>query len=134
MKPFFVLANAALLLSLVGCGYEGPEVGQVYGTLTIDGKPASGILVNFTPVEGGRSSSGTTNEEGYYELIYSPSAMGALPGKHMVTITPPGLPLEVEAGGSSAPLVSNAIPRKYLQMKKEVEVKPGENTIDLTYP
>jgi hypothetical protein len=136
MNRICVLASALLVLPLVGCGgTDIPEVGEVSGTVTIDGKPTSGILVSFIPTGGGRPSSGVTNDEGYYELQYSPNAMGALLGTHKVSIVAPEESTVDNPGERSAPLVAkSAIPQKYLDMKKEVEVKAGDNTVDLKYP
>lgn len=133
MKLPCVLASALLVLHLTGCGPSGPELGTVEGTLTIDGEPASGVRVTFMPEGEGRPSSGTTDGSGHYELAYSSSHMGALPGKHAVGITPPEPPVDGDVGGG-APLIEKSIPKEYLETKKQVEVTAGSNTIDLSYP
>ena len=68
---------------LVGCG--GPSLGTVTGTVTIDGKPAPNVTVTFVPEAGGRASTGVTDSEGKYELLYSVDK-GALIGKHKVAL------------------------------------------------
>lgn len=121
------------LISICGCGSGGPALGRVTGTVTVDGKPASGVQVRFQPVEGGRPSMGVTDASGNYELVFSPEAAGALVGTHEVTIA--GAEPSVDAGAaSSAPLTDTAIPASYAGMKKTVEVKSGRNTIDVAYP
>ncbi|MBR9804015.1 carboxypeptidase regulatory-like domain-containing protein, partial [bacterium] len=74
--------------TLSGCGgsSDTPDLGSVSGTVTIDGAPASNVTVTFTPVEGGRASTGTTSSSGHYNLVYSPSEAGAVLGQHKVTI------------------------------------------------
>lgn len=88
------LTTLSCLIALVGCGGAGdyPDMGEVTGTVTMDGKPLPDALVTFQP-EGGRPSSGVTDEDGYYELIYSAQMKGAKSGDHMVSIStylPPG--------------------------------------------
>lgn len=46
-----------------------PELGDVYGKVTLDGKPVPNINILFTP-ESGRAAGGVTDEEGNYELKY----------------------------------------------------------------
>ncbi|MCG6157783.1 carboxypeptidase-like regulatory domain-containing protein [Rubinisphaera margarita] len=122
-------------LMLCGCGgsSDTPDLGRVSGTVTVDGKPADGVTVLFTPADGGRSSTGQTDSSGHYELVYSSSEMGAKVGSHAVSISPASaMPNDesddlMNTGGSE-------IPQEYLEEKKQVEVKAGPNEIDLTYP
>jgi len=136
MNRLLALAGSLLALHIAGCGgADIPEVGEVSGTVTVDGKPAPGILVSFVPKEGGRPSSGITDDNGYYELQYSPNAMGALIGSHTVSIVQEEPSTVDNPGDRSAPLVpKSSIPKEHLETKKEVEVKEGDNTIDLKYP
>jgi hypothetical protein len=75
------------LLLATGCGPGGPEVAPVTGTVTLDGHPLDGALVEFTPRAGGRPSYGRTDDEGRYTLRYTDDRKGALPGEHTVRIT-----------------------------------------------
>jgi len=126
---------AVLGLTLAGCGgVEVPETGAVTGTVTIDGKPGSGVRVKFTPVGPGRASSGTTDEAGRYSLIYSANATGAIIGKHKVTIAAQEISADVDTGQKGKRVENTSIPAKYTAMAKEVEVKAGDNTIDVAYP
>ncbi len=128
-----MVALSLLSTCLVGCGGGGPAVGRVTGTVTVDGKTASGVTVSFQPTDGGRSSSGVTDADGKYDLVYSPTTMGALLGKHNVSITAgePGL----DSGGGSAALTQNAaVPAEYAKIKKEVTVEKGKNAIDVSFP
>jgi hypothetical protein len=72
-------------VSLVGCGGNS-DLGQVTGTVTMDGAPLPNALVTFTPTGGGRGSTGTTDDQGKYILIYA-GEQGALIGEHKVTVT-----------------------------------------------
>ena len=118
-----------LVLLLVGCTgrqSDQPELGNVTGVVTLDGTPLVDVTVTFSPLGGGRLSSGTTDEFGRYTLNYTVRATGAKIGKHKVMIS--------ETVGVSTRNASK-IPEKYnSQSELEVEVVPGENEIpfDLT--
>ena len=82
------------LLAITGCGGAGdyPDMGEISGTITMDGKPLPDALITFTP-KGSRPSSGVTDENGFYELIYSAKVKGAKTGEHVISIStylPPG--------------------------------------------
>ena len=119
-----------LALGLCGCGGGGediPELGTVSGAVTLDGKPLPGVMVVFQPqgAEAGRASMGKTDEQGRYVLTYNTELDGAAVGNHKVRVT---TPTEHPTPGFVDP-----IPAKYntnTQLTKEV--KPGEQTIDLT--
>lgn len=135
MTRILLLCSLSLALPLSGCGgTSGPELAEVSGTVTIDGKPAEGVRVNFMPDAGGRASSATTDADGSYTLAYSSESSGAVVGAHKVTITPPEPGVEADTAVTNEPLTDKSIPQEYLEMKKPVEVKAGSNTIDLTYP
>jgi len=127
---------SAILLGVLGCAGgpdDMPEIGQVTGTVTVDGAPKSGLIVAFQP-EGGRPSVGTTNGEGRYELTYSREAKGAKIGKNLVTIsteveTPEEEP-EEEVEEPEEPIPARYNTEAVDNPEMTVEVKPGENTFD----
>jgi hypothetical protein len=116
--------------SLNGCGTGGPALGQVEGTVTLDGVPLPGARVIFSPVDGGRSSMGVTDGSGHYELEFAAGSKGAMVGKHRVTIS------TFEAGekddsGQLVGFVPERVPAKYnTNTTLEVEVKRGHQVID----
>jgi hypothetical protein len=58
---------------------------KVHGRLTYKGQPVPSTLITFHPdEEGKRPSHGLTDDNGHFELKYSISEVGALPGKHTV--------------------------------------------------
>ncbi len=78
-----------VLLGIIplGCGgASGPPLGKVSGTITLDGQPLAGASVSFSPMDGGRSSTGVTDSSGHYSLEYSLDKSGALVGEHEVRI------------------------------------------------
>jgi hypothetical protein len=78
---------------LVGCG-PGDETKQyrlvpVSGTVTINGKPAEGVEVSFTPSGTDSPSTpglDTTGPEGNYKMMYR-NRSGLSPGKYTVLVT-----------------------------------------------
>jgi len=107
---------------MAGCGdaSDQPELGEVSGLVTIDGKPLPGVMVIFRP-ETGRSAMATADAEGNYELQYLDGVPGCKLGPNKVTFAwPPDTP-------DAVPL-----PEKYSgKLGFDVEVKPGSNTIHL---
>ena len=126
-----ILLTTALVL-LVGCGGgepEGPPIGYVEGTVTLDGKPLKGVIVGFEPqgTTSGAPSMGATDAEGHYELTYSASEKGAAIGTHKVTVTTPS-----DAPTPSGEEYVDPIPAKYNTASELIkEVKEGNNVLDL---
>lgn len=127
---------AAIVLTLVGCAGEAkdlPDLGTVSGIVKIDEKPTEDVIVTFAPVNGGRSSTGKTDSNGYYELQFNSTSPGAIIGQHNVFISSF---VEHDPNDPNAPMVPPAgnVPRDYQNIEKQVEVKAGDNEIDLSYP
>ena len=76
------------MVLIAGCSGGGeplPELTEVTGTVTLDGKPLENISVIFQPEAADQASSrGTTNAEGKFKLMYNQDASGAVSGKHKV--------------------------------------------------
>jgi hypothetical protein len=99
-----------------GCGSSDvPELGDVYGQVTLDGKPVPKLNILFSP-EKGRAAGGVTDEEGRYELKYLEGYSGSKTGPAKVTF-------EWEPGVEP----TASIPAKYMQDGFNVEVKSGSN-------
>ena len=127
---------ATLLSSvLIGCGGGGvddyPDMGSVSGTVTMDGKPVVGASVSFQPADpGSRTSFGTTDEDGYYELTYSANMEGAKVGDHTVRIStykPAGPGPEGDVVAATAETIPNQY-NSQSTLKKTVEA--GSNELD----
>ncbi len=116
MTPMTVCLT--MLLSM-GCGGgDMPELGDVSGKVTLDGKPLVGINILFTP-EKGRPAGGVTDEEGYYELVYLDGYSGCKVGPAKVTFEwSPGVENTV------------AVPARYMNDGFSVTVKAGSNEMD----
>lgn len=126
--------GALIVLVCSGCGGSGiaePDVAPVQGTVTINGTPAPGLDVLFTPVQGatqgkmltGGMSTGRTDEQGRYKLSYKGNMPGAVIGKHSVQIRRDEANIDAPPGP--------AIPEKYgTNSTLTAEVQAGNNDID----
>lgn len=123
-----------------GCGgrSDQPELGQVTGTITLDGKPLVGIAVVFQP-DSGRPARGMTDADGKYELTYIRNTKGTKVGPNRVEIAPSedGEAEEPEvAEGEAKPAPKRksgkpSIPARYnVRTELNADVKPGENKFD----
>ncbi|WP_197443793.1 carboxypeptidase-like regulatory domain-containing protein [Maioricimonas rarisocia] len=130
-----MLLSAAVAVALVGCTRSDlPTLGDVNGVVTLDGNPLPEAVVNFTPTSGGRPSTGTTDENGYYSLLYLEGVDGAIVGEHAVTVEP--ITTEEmddydeenpEAGGTPPP----QLPDSAYDGSIKKEVAEGSNEIDI---
>ncbi|MCH9653478.1 MAG: carboxypeptidase regulatory-like domain-containing protein [Planctomycetes bacterium] len=80
-----------LLVTLTGCcigcsGGSDIDLGQVKGVVSMDGQPLPDVVVVFKP-EKGNPSSGVTDANGNYELVYIGKSKGAIIGSHKVSVT-----------------------------------------------
>jgi hypothetical protein len=75
-----------LVISLVGCG-KSDSIVPVNGVLTFKGKPVTNAWIDFMP-EGGRMSSGQTDDQGHFKLTYDSKKPVAMIGKHKVLLRP----------------------------------------------
>jgi len=127
-RKLFSVAIAITFVSWVGCS-DSPSLGEVSGTVTLDGQPYANAQVEFAPQEG-RPSSGVTDENGQYELTFSPDAKGALLGKHTVRIS---TVQQSTSDRGQDPKFKERIPAKFHSRTTLVaEVVAGDNSHDFT--
>jgi len=138
---YLVLVCVAFFPLLAGC--DNSKTGSVTGTVTLDGQPVAKAGVMFKPVDGGRMSTGQTDEQGKYSLTCYERNDGALPGEHSVAVTkfeqkaaklPPGVSeedLEFLSAGMQQPKKKWIVPEKYSDSKTSgltFTVDKGRNT------
>lgn len=138
---WILMAVSILSMLQVGCSSsDQPELGQVTGIVSLDGKPLTGVAVVFQPANG-RPARGTTNAEGKYELTYIRQTKGTKVGPNRVEIAPSEEGVEtddVEAGDDEIQQVPQqsksgkpVVPERYnVRSELNVNVKSGQNTID----
>lgn len=114
----------AVVWLAAGCGKTNhPPLGQVAGTVTLDGVPLPAALVVFTPQGPGRSAMATTDTAGRYDLAYLRDLAGANVGSHTVRIT-------TASDGRGA---KETLPQRYhAETELTAMVEPGSNTLDFS--
>ena len=130
MRRYSILAPILLIL-VSGCG---PQIAEVRGKVTFEGKPVTAGIVTFAPKvpEGqflaGRPASAMPDEKGEFRLTTNSKGDGALVGIHNVTYQAPGPARDDHA--VSAERFKN-FGNLRLKAGFEFEVKPGVNNITL---
>jgi hypothetical protein len=79
-KPGYLVP---LVLLAVSTGCRSGLV-EATGRLTYQGKPVPSTRVYFQPDDGGRRSTGLTNDDGTFRLRFSSQESGVKPGPHTV--------------------------------------------------
>ena len=115
----------ALATLAMGCGSSGSDLGQVTGTVVMDGKPVPNLSIEFIPSDG-RPSLARTNAEGQFTAYYLPKQPGATPGKHRLSSEfaqsgPEDVGFERPSRRGGAP------GGKLVLRPSEIEVEAGEN-------
>ncbi len=140
--PLFLVLVVAATLSGCSGKANGPELARVKGTVTFQGQPLKNATVVFLPAQQGvRLASGTTDDNGRFELMTDVPGDGAVLGKHRVTITvravEQSLTQEEQSAlllaGKSVPQGKPLIPEKYFQFETSglsAEVKESANTVN----
>ncbi len=134
-KRILLVGIFCLTVLVAGCsgGAGDLKLGLVTGTITLDGEPVEGAVIEFTPVGEGRPSAGESDTSGTYTLYFKGSTAGALVGEHEVSMTT--FQESMDYGGAEGftdiPGRAEKIPKKYVQEKIRVTVEPGSNTINL---
>jgi hypothetical protein len=147
-----LFCSLLMVTFLAGCGGEsGPPMGKVIGKVTLYGKPYPKALVTFSPEGGGPAATGSTDDNGDFEL-WTSGTKGAAVGNHLVSVVTIKDPVKTEpvaatssddpayaaqAFGGAAAYKANKdekekIPAKYNKSTElKHEVKSGSNKIDL---
>ncbi len=136
LKSNFALAICLALCAFVGCGSDGPELAEVTGTVTVDGKPVPNAVLTFIP-SAGTTSYGKTDAQGKYKLMFTDSKSGAMLGTHNVEIEVKRYSKdevnEMKAAGMDASSEFVPIPGEYKKPGAlTAEIKRGSNTVDFT--
>jgi hypothetical protein len=109
-------------LAILGCSpSHQPPLGHVSGIVTLDGEPLANATVRFTPAGPGRTSEGTSDTEGRYELRYLRDIRGANIDRHTVRITTAS---EANGGRELLP------PRYHSRSQLDARVVAGTNGLD----
>ena len=132
-----IVSGVAILaaINFNGCSSSGPELGDVTGKVTLDGRPVAGASITFRPQgEKGSTSYGGTNSEGAYTLMFTRDKNGAMPGEYFVDIETTKLKKrdieDLKSQGQPEPPPFVAIPKKYRGAEQlKATVKAGEKNV-----
>ncbi len=122
-----------------GCGRtKGPEIAMVHGVVRVNGSPERGLFVSFSPdPQKGNGmpafASGKTDEQGKYTLKYEyrgKEGLGAPVGWQRATIIDSKVGVAPQ-GQQPKPSWIPSSYRNFMTTPLVVEVKPGDNSIDL---
>ena len=84
--PRWVLASIVLVVA-AGCSKSRVPLGEVEGTVNLDGKPLDHLLVVFHPEDSTLpTSTGVTDENGNFKLWCNDKRAGAVVGAHRVVV------------------------------------------------
>ena len=133
--------RAALLVLVMsaafftGCRGSGPEVVEIEGTVTHNGKPVPNLMIYFVP-ENGRPSWGRSDEQGRFVLDYDYDFDGAKVGKHTVYVMDANNmdPTARPVGGSKKSPEMAAVLAKYGKLETspmKVEIKSADKNFQL---
>lgn len=164
LGPVNIALCAALAAGLLsGCGSNPYQQAPVRGRVTCQGKPATGGIVIFQPIDApektgrpaghpGSASSGTVGEDGAFTLTSKDgkSGRGALVGPHRIIFQMPPTtrpPITADDRAVLSPEELKALQEELARRPVypplpcsekitpgEVEVKPGSNEFEFTLP
>jgi hypothetical protein len=125
----------AALGTLTGCG--GGKTASVSGQVTYQGKPVTGGSLSFSPIpqsgerEPGKPGTATVGPDGNYEVGTYDEDDGAVIGKHQVSYSAPVLPFPEGKDPQPGEMPPQSGFEGLVPRVETVEVKPGQNTIDI---
>ncbi len=122
-RSVVALACLAAVTILAGCG--NPNLADVRGVVTLDGKPLPDAFVKFIPVTEGAASYGKTEADGSYRMKFTDDEYGAFIGSNHVSIGTG----DVKADNSGS--IPEVVPNVYnTRTTLLAEVTKGRNTFD----
>ena len=145
MRICAVVACMCLLSMVSGCGNKDsgqPKLMPVSGTVTLDGKVISGVMLSFVPTGSthGTGANGRTDKAGKYELTTVRGGKGSPVGEYKVIAVKMVMPdgSDLPRNSEVPPILSAAkqvLPPIYSDSAKTVlraTVGEGDNTVDFS--
>lgn len=122
----FSVVAAVTVSTLTGCD-DGPKLGQVSGTVTMNGEKKGGIIVELIPLnpanpEFAVSATGGVRPDGTYEIRYVGGKKGAPLGEYRVVFS------AADLDGGEAIRIPDEFTRSKSQETRTVVA--GKNTFD----
>jgi hypothetical protein len=133
------LVPAVLTVAILsGCGSaveDAPEVFVVKGKLTKAGAPIAGVSIEFIPNSDGVSGTGTSGDDGTFEIVAGHGLKGMPAGSYSVVLNKMVDSAAYDmADGGDPTAVDLPFPQEYTDpttTPKQVEVKAEENNITI---
>jgi hypothetical protein len=131
------LIGLVTLANLIGCrGESGPEMVNVSGRVSYQGKPLSRGTITFLPEGDGQPASGTIGSDGSYRLQTIEPGDGARTGRYKVIVSTSDLNVETLDTAmlpSEMPKGKTLTPAKFEKPETSgltAEIKSGGSTLD----
>jgi hypothetical protein len=135
MRQHYLFSTIAII-SLVGCGGDGPATYPVEGRITFaDGKPLAGGVVEFQPADKQTesfSSRGRIQPDGTYQMSTFAANDGVVAGKHRVLVSPPLPPGPIDPMKRPKPVIHPRFERYDTSGLEYTVTEEGPNTFDIT--
>lgn len=128
-RIYWVAAYLAVIQMLCpGCtSNSGPELAEVGGQITLDGKPVAGAGIEYIAQGVGKGVAyAKTDEQGRYKMRFGQSRTGAFVGRNLVRIYSDD---QVSVGGQQYNGVEVFPPKYNVQSEQIVDVVAGINEI-----
>jgi hypothetical protein len=118
-------------------------MGQVEGTVRLDGKPLSQVMVVFVPEDPKQpQSTGITDAEGRFKLRGNNARVGAVVGEHRVTlvdanVAPGGGSRDEDDAPEGAATSTSRVPQNYSRVDKtplRQTIKAGAQSVEIDIP
>ena len=113
---------------MIGCGggVDLPELYQLSGIVTHQGKPIPNAVIVMTSTSGGRPSYGNADENGHFTMAYTQDAPGVTAGENLVTLMEPSpTPDQMEPPKELKPLYE-----KYAEGASTLKINIDKNQSD----
>jgi len=86
-----LVATIVIVVAMAGCSGQHFRTAEVTGTVTYKGKPAPGLMLQFTPPDADKlrlpPAYGITKSDGSYRVVRPGRKWGAVVGRNVVTVT-----------------------------------------------
>ena len=132
-----VVMATALVSGCAGGNPDSKPTAKVTGTVTYDGKPVPGGMLQFSPKGGadkkpGKAGLATIKSDGTFAVTTYNDGDGAVIGAHQLTFTAPAVEQPQAPAGAHAEAAAPPSPYAGLSPKQaEITVSKGENKIDV---
>jgi len=137
MGSAFVAIFLLLSVAMIGCGPPKPVLIPASGKITIGGKPAANISLQFLPdvpedAQGAFPTSyGISQEDGSFELKTADNLEGAVPGPHKLILVDMDEERPAQGAERTRPI---RLPQRYTVAGTQTAVVEQDKPIEIAIP